>query len=202
MRFKPVPPAPESLDAVAAVQRAVPLVPGSEADCCARVLDRTHVTERDDARTWLTFLRALELVRETDGEFVRERAVRPGGGPDGRRTSERGAKRPASQGEPRPARTATEGSRERHEPERDALADAFRDRVYAADEVLAALDAADRPLSTDEVFDRVADEIPAWERGKDPGGWRATWRERVRRLLAWAVLLGLAERDGEGYVRA
>lgn len=184
MRFKPVPPAPDSLDAVAAVQRAVPLVPGSEEDCCARVLDRTHVVERDEARTWLTFLRALGLVAETESGFVRERrGVRP-------------------EGEPRLARTETEGSRERNEPERDALAAAFRERVYAADEVLAVLDAADRPLSPDEVFDRVVDEVPAWERGKDPGRWRETWRERVRRLLDWAVLLGLAERDGNGYVPA
>lgn len=161
MRFKPVPAAPESLDAVAAVQRAVPLVPGSEADCCARVMDRTHVGERDEARTWLTFLRALELVRETEAGFVRER----------------------------------------RDLEREALATAFRERVFAAGDVLDALAAADEPLSADEVFERVEPRVPQWEREKDPGGWRETWRERVRRLLEWAVLLGLAERESGGYVR-
>lgn len=64
MKFKPVPPAPDDFGYVARVQRAVPLVPGTEDDCCARLVDRLGV-ERDDARTWLTFLRALELAEET-----------------------------------------------------------------------------------------------------------------------------------------
>lgn len=161
MKLKPVPAAPDSLDAVADVQRAVPLVPGSEADCCARVMDRTHVGERDEARTWLTFLRALELARETDAGFVRER----------------------------------------RKPEKSAIAAAFREHVFAAEDVLDALADADGPLAADEVFERVEPTIPQWEREKDPGGWRDTWRERVRRLLDWAVLLGLAERVDDGYRR-
>jgi hypothetical protein len=72
-RFKLVPPAPESLDAVAAAQRAVPLVPDSENDCCERLIRRCDLPSRDVARTWLTFLRALELVEETPEGFRRLR---------------------------------------------------------------------------------------------------------------------------------
>ncbi|MFB6096702.1 MAG: hypothetical protein ABEJ74_04880 [Haloferacaceae archaeon] len=73
MKFKPVPPAPDSLDALAAAQRAVPLVPGSEADCCARLVERLDLPDREAARTWLTFLRALELAVETESGFRRLR---------------------------------------------------------------------------------------------------------------------------------
>lgn len=71
MKFKLVPPVPDSLDFVREAQRAVPLVPGSEDDCCARLMRRTDLPARDDARTWLTFLRALELATETDAGFTR-----------------------------------------------------------------------------------------------------------------------------------
>lgn len=71
MKFKLVPPAPDSLDFVRQAQQAVPLVPGSEDDCCARLMRRTDLPARDDARTWLTFLRALELAAETDSGFKR-----------------------------------------------------------------------------------------------------------------------------------
>ena len=73
MQFKLVPEPPESLDFVAEAQRAVPLVPGSEDDCCARLLDRTDLPSRDSARTWLTFLRALGLAEETSSGFARVR---------------------------------------------------------------------------------------------------------------------------------
>lgn len=73
MRVKPVPEAPAELGVVAAAQRAVPLVPGSEADCCALIMDRLDLAGRDAARTWLTFLRGLGFVRETDRGFVRTR---------------------------------------------------------------------------------------------------------------------------------
>jgi hypothetical protein len=72
VRFKLLPEPPESLDLIAAAQRAVPLVPGSEDDCCARLMRRVGFQTRDVARTWLTFLRALELAAETDSGFVRE----------------------------------------------------------------------------------------------------------------------------------
>ncbi|MFB6157128.1 MAG: hypothetical protein ABEJ34_04735 [Haloferacaceae archaeon] len=88
------------------------------------------------------------------------------------------------------------GYRRTREPPDDAAA-AFRDRVYGAREALDALDAG--PLDADGAFERVRDAVPAWERDRDPD-WEATWRERTRRLLDWAVLLGLAERTEEGYV--
>lgn len=71
MRLKPLPSVPDDLEAVAAAQQAVPLVPGSENDCCARLLRRRDFPSRDVARTWLTFLRALELAEETDSGFRR-----------------------------------------------------------------------------------------------------------------------------------
>ena len=71
MRLKPLPEPPADIDAVAAAQSAVPLVPGSENDCCARLMRREGYESRDVARTWLTFLRALELAAETDSGFKR-----------------------------------------------------------------------------------------------------------------------------------
>jgi len=71
VKFKPVPPAPDEFASVARVQRAVPLVPGTEDDCCARLLDRLDLPDRGVARTWLTFLRALGLVAETPSGYRR-----------------------------------------------------------------------------------------------------------------------------------
>lgn len=78
MRLKPLPEPPAELedgrtafDAVADAQSAVPLVPGSENDCCARLMRREGFESRDVARSWLTFLRALELAEETDSGFKR-----------------------------------------------------------------------------------------------------------------------------------
>ena len=71
MKFKPVPPAPDEFGFVERAQRAVPLVPDTEADCCARLVDRLDLPSRDSARTWLTFLRALELATETPSGFRR-----------------------------------------------------------------------------------------------------------------------------------
>jgi hypothetical protein len=73
MQFKLVPEPPADLGFVADAQRAVPLVPGNEDDCCARLLDRTDLTSRDEARTWLTFLRALGLAEEQSSGFTRTR---------------------------------------------------------------------------------------------------------------------------------
>jgi hypothetical protein len=70
VRFKPVPEPPASLARLSDARRAVPLVPGTEADCCARLVDRLAVA-REDARAWLTFMRALELVERTDAGFLR-----------------------------------------------------------------------------------------------------------------------------------
>jgi hypothetical protein len=157
MRLKPVPPVPEDLDRLWTARKAVPLVPGSEDDCCARLQRRMDLPGRDQARTWLTFLRALGLAEETAQGFARTR----------------------------------------EDVDTEALADRFREGVFAAREVLDALDAADEPLDVDAVFERVESVVPNWERHKDPA-WEDTWRERVARILAWAVLLGLVEEaDGE-----
>jgi hypothetical protein len=155
-RLKPVPEPPPDLDGLWTARDAVPLVPKSEADCCARVMDRCGLAARDDARTWLTFLRALGLVTAADRGFHRTR----------------------------------------DDPDRAALADRFREGVYAAREVLAAVEEAAR--TAEETFAAVESVVPNWERHKDPA-WERTWRERTRRLLEWAVLVGLAERDGDRY---
>ncbi|WP_227353710.1 hypothetical protein [Haladaptatus salinisoli] len=73
MKFKLVPEAPDDLALLADAQRAVPLVPGTEDDCCARLMERLDFPSRDVARTWLTFLRALGLAEETQSGFVRVR---------------------------------------------------------------------------------------------------------------------------------
>ncbi|WP_144903972.1 hypothetical protein [Halobellus captivus] len=160
MRFKLLPELPDSLDRVADAQRAVPLVPGTEDDCCARLMRRLGFPSRDVARTWLTFLRALELAAETPSGFVREST----------------------------------------EPTPEHLRSAFRERVYGAREVLDGLD-TDEPRTVDEVFDAFEERVPVWETHRAAGDWRDVWRERVERILGWAVLLGLADERDDGYVR-
>jgi hypothetical protein len=159
VKFKLVPEAPGSLDLVADAQRAVPLVPGSEDDCCARLMRRVGFETRDVARTWLTFLRALELAEETPSGFKRLRT----------------------------------------DPTPDHLRAAFRERVYGAEEALAALESADDPVSATEAFDRFRERVPEWEHHKNPRTWEQVWAERHERLLDWLVLLDLAERTSEGY---
>lgn len=73
MRVKPLPAPPDDLDAVRTAHGAVPLVPGNEGECCARLADRLDLPARDEARTWLTFLRGLGLVRRVERGFVRIR---------------------------------------------------------------------------------------------------------------------------------
>ncbi|WP_101294423.1 hypothetical protein [Halegenticoccus soli] len=73
MRFKLVPEPPASVEVVAEARRAIPLVPGSEDDCTARLLRRLDLTSPDVARTWLTFLRALDLAERTPSGFRRTR---------------------------------------------------------------------------------------------------------------------------------
>jgi len=72
-RFKPVPEPPESLERVEEARRAIPLVPDPQADCCARLQDRLDLATRQDAETWLTFLRALELVERKQSGYARTR---------------------------------------------------------------------------------------------------------------------------------
>jgi hypothetical protein len=71
VKFKLVPAAPDEFGVVERAQRAVPLVPGAEDDCCARLMSRLDLPSRDVARTWLTFLRALDLAAETPSGFRR-----------------------------------------------------------------------------------------------------------------------------------
>ena len=71
MRLKPVPDPPTAIDDLRAFQRAVPLVPGSTDDCCARLRERCDLPSRQVANDWLAFLRALGLARETSRGFVR-----------------------------------------------------------------------------------------------------------------------------------
>ncbi len=160
MQFKLVPEPPESLAYVETVHQAVPPVPGTEDDCCARIMRRTEISPRDEARTWLTFLRALELAAETDRGFYRIR----------------------------------------RDPDPDALEMAFLERVYGARKVLEILDQAERPLAAETVFERFRETVPAYEQFKHRHRLEETWGERVRRLLEWCVLFGLAERGDEGYV--
>jgi len=72
VRYKVVP-EPRSLEFLVTVQRAVPLVPDDVEDCCSRVVAETDVSARDDARAWITFVEALELVEETHSGYKRLR---------------------------------------------------------------------------------------------------------------------------------
>jgi len=74
MRFKWVPEPPETVDEVASIHRAIPLVPASESTCLQRLRNRgTPLDTRDDATTWLTFLRALDAVDRTPSGYRRRR---------------------------------------------------------------------------------------------------------------------------------
>lgn len=75
MRTKAIPAPPPDLDALERVRAAVPLVPGTTEDCCARIVNRAGdvVPARDDANRWLAFLAALDLVAEHEGGFARTR---------------------------------------------------------------------------------------------------------------------------------
>lgn len=97
------------------------------------------------------------------------------------------------------AETADTGYRRvRGDPTQDVLADRFHDRVYGADSVLGILAGEDAPLSVSDLSDRF--EVPAWERHRhtDPD---QVWRDRIERILGWAVLFGLAEQSDSGYRR-
>lgn len=73
MRRKPLPPPPDDLEAVREAQTAVPLVPGTEEDCCTRLQGRLELPGRDTAATWLDFLRGLGLAKEGPAGFSRVR---------------------------------------------------------------------------------------------------------------------------------
>ncbi|MFC5972719.1 hypothetical protein ACFPYI_15385 [Halomarina salina] len=73
MRFKVVP-EPRSVSFLREATLALPLVPGSEDDCCARLMADADVASRDAAKEWLTFLRALGLVAESGGKYYQTRS--------------------------------------------------------------------------------------------------------------------------------
>lgn len=89
--------------------------------------------------------------------------------------------------------------RRRTDPDPDALADAFRRRVFGAEELLDALEAG--PITSEEAFDAIRDAIPRWERDRHQD-WEREWRTRVERLLAWSVRFGLADREGDRFRRS
>lgn len=158
MRFKHVPAAPASVERVFEARRAVPLVPDTQDDCCARLMERCGFPERDEAAKWLTFLRSLGLVAEHEQGYARTRDdVAP-----------------------------------------DELADAFLDGVYLAPAVRDAVAGADGPVSSDAVFDAVADEVPQYERNKYPSSWREVWGQTVARELDWLALLGVLRETDDG----
>lgn len=72
MRYKVVPPV-RDVAFLRSIADALPLVPGSEGDCCSRIRDRTAVPSRDEARRWLTFCQALGLAAETERGYHRVR---------------------------------------------------------------------------------------------------------------------------------
>ena len=72
MRYKVVP-EPRSVAFLRDVQSALPLVPGTVADCCSRIRDRTDLQSRDEAREYLTFVRALGLAAGHDRGYSQMR---------------------------------------------------------------------------------------------------------------------------------
>jgi len=72
MRYK-VAPDPRTVAFLRDVQSALPLVPGTVDDCCARILDRTDLRSREEAREYLTFVRALGLAAEHDRGYSQVR---------------------------------------------------------------------------------------------------------------------------------
>ena len=79
MRYKVVPPVPDSLDRLRRVHRGVPIVPDAEESCCRRLMADADVPAQDEAKEWLTFCRALGLVEEGPRGYSR---VRDGYEPD------------------------------------------------------------------------------------------------------------------------
>ncbi|WP_148040766.1 hypothetical protein [Halosegnis longus] len=73
MRFKIVPPVPDSPARIETVWKAVPIVPDPEDSCCQRLMADAGVPSQDEAKEWLTFCRALELAEEGPRGYARVR---------------------------------------------------------------------------------------------------------------------------------
>lgn len=228
MRYKAVPEPPADLRGLAAVHDALPRVPRPEADCCGRIADRVGLVEdRETAREWLVFLRALGLARRTrSGGYARAETINlegvgsgvardgadprdghgraadrdtGGGGVPGESGTNAGGTSDAWPGGPDGAAGAERETERGHDPDASRqLAARFRERVLGADAAVEAL--GEDPRDPAAVFDDVADEVPAWERRRTDA-WTGIWRERTARLLGWATLLGLADRREDGFAR-
>jgi len=84
-------------------------------------------------------------------------------------------------------------------PDEAAVAEAFGDRIYAASEIIAALD--EPRTGTDLHAEVVRPLVSRWERDRDPD-WEETWCERTDRVLGWGVELGPIDRtEDDRFVR-
>ncbi|WP_277541969.1 hypothetical protein [Haloarcula laminariae] len=87
--------------------------------------------------------------------------------------------------------------RTRAEPDRDALATAYREEVFLVAELHEAVEGgADSPATA---FEAVRERVPRWERERDPE-WERNWRARVDNLLGWAVVFGSLVRADDRFV--
>jgi hypothetical protein len=171
MRFKIVPPAPEAArtDAMVAL------------DLLARARDAVPLVPRSEDDCCMRLVNAGVVAARDDASewltFARALGLVA--------ETDRGYHRVQDAPDP----TTPDGCEE--------LAERYRDRVFGAEELLAALDAAG-DLTVEEAFDRFRDRIPNWERRRhtDP---TEVWRDRVEHLLDWAVVFGLADWTGDGY---
>jgi len=77
VQFKPVPVPPDDLEGVEPILAAVPTVAGAVDDCCAHLLEESRLETRTEAETWLTFLRALEVVTEESAGYRRRSTDEP-----------------------------------------------------------------------------------------------------------------------------
>jgi hypothetical protein len=90
--------------------------------------------------------------------------------------------------------------RTRTDPTVEGLRAGLLSGVLGAREVATALvecDGNDEPdgagaLSFEAAFEAAAEAVPRWERTRTDD-WESVWRERVRRLLEWFVLLGMVD---------
>lgn len=73
MKTKVVP-RPRDVEFLRRAQLALPMVPNPVEDCCARLVMDCDVPSQDDAREHVTFLQALGLAAETDGNYHSTRA--------------------------------------------------------------------------------------------------------------------------------
>lgn len=165
MRFKIVPPAPEAArtDAMVAL------------DLLARARDAVPLVPRSEDDCCMRLVNAGVVAARDDASewltFARALGLVA--------ETDRGYHRVRDAPDP----TTPDGCEE--------LAERYREGVFGAEELLAALDEAGE-LTVETAFDRFRDRIPNWERRRhtDPA---EVWRDRVGNLLDWAVVFGQAD---------